>query len=76
MIDVKEKTRRILVCIAAYNESSKIGEIVNRARTYASDVIVCDDGSIDDTAKEAQTAGATVIRHSVNKGYGLSLIHI
>jgi glycosyltransferase involved in cell wall biosynthesis len=69
----KKNTSRILVCIAAYNESSKIGEIVNRARTYASEVIVCDDGSIDDTGKEAQTAGATVIRHSVNKGYGSAI---
>jgi glycosyltransferase involved in cell wall biosynthesis len=62
-----------LVCIAAYNESSKIGKIVNRARTYASEVIVCDDGSIDDTANEAQAAGATVIRHSINKGYGSAI---
>jgi glycosyltransferase involved in cell wall biosynthesis len=59
-----------LVCIPAYNVSSKIGEIVNRARPYASEVIVCDDGSGDDTAREAQAAGATVIRHRVNKGYG------
>jgi glycosyltransferase involved in cell wall biosynthesis len=73
LADPKKNTSRILVCIAAYNESSKIGEIVNRARTYASEVIVCDDGSIDDTGKEAQTAGATVIRHSVNKGYGSAI---
>jgi glycosyltransferase involved in cell wall biosynthesis len=59
-----------LVCIPAYNVSSKIGEIVSRARLYASEVIVCDDGSGDDTARKAEAAGATVIRHRVNKGYG------
>lgn len=73
LIDLKKNTSRILVCIPAYNESSKIGKIVNRARAYASEVIVCDDGSTDETAKEAQTAGATVIRHSVNKGYGSAI---
>jgi glycosyltransferase involved in cell wall biosynthesis len=73
LIDLKKNTSRILVCIPAYNESSKIGKIVNTARAYASEVIVCDDGSTDDTAKEAQTAGATVIRHSVNKGYGSAI---
>jgi glycosyltransferase involved in cell wall biosynthesis len=73
LIDLKKNTSRILVCIPAYNESSKIGKIVNRARAYASEVIVCDDGSTDETAKEAQTAGAIVIRHSVNKGYGSAI---
>jgi glycosyltransferase involved in cell wall biosynthesis len=73
LVDLKKNTSRILVCIPAYNESSKIGKIVNRARAYASEVIVCDDGSTDETAKEAQTAGAIVIRHSVNKGYGSAI---
>ncbi len=66
-------TARVLVCIPAYNESRRIAEVVNRARAYASEVIVCDDGSIDNTAAEAQAAGATVIRHSVNKGYGSAI---
>jgi glycosyltransferase involved in cell wall biosynthesis len=73
VIDPKKGAYRILVCIPAYNESSKIGNIVNRARAYASEVIVCDDGSTDDTAREAQAAGATVIRHSINKGYGSTI---
>jgi hypothetical protein len=64
---------RILVCIPAYNESDEIGKIVNRARAYASEVIVCDDGSTDDTARVAQAAGATVMRHRANKGYGFAI---
>jgi glycosyltransferase involved in cell wall biosynthesis len=71
--DLKNDDRIIVVCIPAYNESRKIGEIVNRARAYASEVIVCDDGSKDDTAVEAQMAGATVIRHKINKGYGSAI---
>ena len=34
----------------------------------AVEVIVVDDGSVDDTAKTAAAAGATVIRHAANRG--------
>lgn len=73
LIDSNKNTSRVLVCIPAYNESHRIGDIVSRARAYASEVIVCDDGSVDDTARHAQAAGATVIRHKVNKGYGSAI---
>ena len=73
MVPREKYTAQVLICIPAYNESGKIGEVVNRARTYASEVIVCDDGSTDNTTREAQEAGATVIRHSVNKGYGTAI---
>lgn len=73
LVDLEKSASRVLVCIPAYNESSRIANIVSRARAYASEVIVCDDGSRDDTTKEAQTAGATVIRHSANKGYGSAI---
>jgi glycosyltransferase involved in cell wall biosynthesis len=72
-VGLKKDATKVLVCIPAYNEAIRIGEIVKRARAYASEVIVCDDGSTDDTAREAQAAGATVIRHRVNKGYGSAL---
>jgi len=34
---------------------------------------VCDDGSVDDTAKVARSEGATVISHPKNKGYGSAI---
>ena len=37
------------------------------------EVIVVDDGSTDNTAKVAKLAGATVIRHDENKGYGAAI---
>lgn len=37
------------------------------------DVVVIDDGSPDDTAREASRAGADVVRHPFNLGYGNSL---
>jgi glycosyltransferase involved in cell wall biosynthesis len=61
---------RVLVCIPAYNEARNIYHIIKKAKAYASEIIVCDDGSVDNTEETAKAAGATVIRHPINKGYG------
>lgn len=37
------------------------------------EIIVVDDGSSDDTAERAAAAGARVLRHRQNRGYGASL---
>lgn len=63
-----------LACIPAYNEQSHIEELIESAKIYVDKVIVCDDGSTDDTAKIAKKAGATVISHKTNKGYGAAII--
>ena len=36
-------------------------------------VLVVDDGSIDDTVEIAEAAGATVVAHGMNKGYGAAI---
>jgi glycosyltransferase involved in cell wall biosynthesis len=64
---------RIIVCIPAFNEAKNIGPIVNNAKQYATEVIVCDDGSADGTYDAAKAAGALVIRHPVNRGYGAAI---
>ncbi len=64
---------RVLAGIPAYNEARYVGSIVLQARQYVNEVIVVDDGSSDNTAKVAELAGATVIRHSENKGYGAAI---
>lgn len=63
----------VLVGIPAYNEASSIESVVKDAMKYADDVIVVDDGSTDDTATVAREAGATVIIHEENTGYGAAL---
>ena len=55
-----------VVCIPAYNEEGKIKEVVKKALPYVDKVIVCDDGSTDDTAILAKKAGAIVISHETN----------
>ena len=57
----------------AYNEARTIGAIIQKAKNYAAEVIVYDDGSVDNTEEVAKTAGATVIRSPSNKGYGVAI---
>jgi glycosyltransferase involved in cell wall biosynthesis len=64
---------RIIVAIPAYNEEQFIAEVVRKARKFVDQVIVVDDGSTDSTARVAEAAGAMVINHGVNKGYGESI---
>lgn len=58
-----------IVAIPCYNEEKTIGSVVLAAKKYA-EVIVVNDGSTDRSAELAQLAGALVINHPHNKGYG------
>lgn len=62
---------RIFVVLAAYNEAQKIGGVLESlfAAGY-SNVLVCDDGSKDQTTEIARKAGAVVVRHPINRGAG------
>jgi glycosyltransferase involved in cell wall biosynthesis len=68
-----ERHAKILVCIPAYNEEKNIANIVRKARNHADEVIVCNDGSSDNTAKFAIQEGASVINHPKNYGYGKTI---
>ena len=61
------------IIIPAYNEAATIYEIVHRARQQVDRVIVVDDGSYDDSAVQAEAAGAVVLRQPLNQGKGASL---
>jgi len=64
---------KILVAIPAFNEGPTIGSVVLKARQFASEVVVVDDGSVDDTAETAALAGAHVIQHARNLGKGVAI---
>ena len=62
----------IIALIPAYEEGPRIGAVVEAARRHVP-VVVVDDGSTDDTAEQAEAAGATVIRQVPNAGKGAAL---
>ena len=64
-----------LVVIPAYNEHGRIGEIVRAVKRIlpSTNVLVINDCSLDDTGREASEAGATVVSHPINLGYGAAL---
>ena len=60
-------------CIPAYNEEDTISDLVKSAKKFVDKVIVCDDGSTDDTLNNAKLAGAEIISHKKNQGYGAAI---
>ena len=73
VIDQAGKTLSIV--LPAYNEAAIIGTIVQRLRDLypEADLVVVDDNSQDDTAKNANEAGARVVRHHYNMGNGAAI---
>lgn len=52
---------QFMIVIPAYNEVEHISQVVSTARSYLP-VLVVDDGSVDETARLAEAAGAEVLR--------------
>lgn len=66
---------RTALVIPAYREAGRVGAVVRavHAQGLGLDVLVVDDGSPDATAAEARSAGAIVVSHPYNLGYGCAL---
>jgi len=63
-----------LACIPAFNQEKTIGKLVKDCLLHVDEVVVCDDGSTDNTSVAAEKNGAEVVRHEKNYGYGAALI--
>lgn len=69
----------VSVVIPAYNEGAHVAsqvrdvERVLKTTGWTYEIIVVDDGSKDDTAVQADTTGARVLRRVRNRGYGAGL---
>ena len=63
----------VWLVIPLYNEGSVIADVVTDARRTFANVVCVDDGSRDDSAVQAERAGAVLIRHPVNLGQGAAL---
>ena len=64
---------KIVACIPVYNEESVIAKVVQNCLKKVDEVIVCDDGSIDNTVQMASEAGAYVLKHDKNRGKGAAI---
>lgn len=62
----------VFALIPGYQEGPRIGAVVQAAAIHLP-VLVVDDGSMDDTAAQAEAAGATLIRQVPNQGKGAAL---
>jgi glycosyltransferase involved in cell wall biosynthesis len=73
------KQDTVSVVIPAYNEVDGVAGVVEHLKEVLSEanleyeIIIVDDGSTDGTPDAAHKAGAHVIQHEENRGYGASL---
>ena len=71
--------KEVSIIIPAYNEEPQIGPVLKELRALFvkndinGEILVVDDGSTDATARAEKAAGARVIRHRSNRGYGAAL---
>jgi glycosyltransferase involved in cell wall biosynthesis len=72
-------TDSVSIVIPAYNEEPGVAHVLEelrqvlKANGISGEILVVDDGSRDGTAREAFRAGAHVVRHRGNRGYGAAL---
>lgn len=66
---------RPVLVIPAWNEAERLPRVLAEVAREAPgfECVVVDDGSLDATARVAEAAGARVLRHPFNLGYGAAL---
>lgn len=64
-----------LVIIPAYNEENQVASVIRGIKEHLplAEVLIVDDGSSDRTPQVATEAGAKVLSHPFNLGYGAAL---
>ncbi|AUB55358.1 MULTISPECIES: glycosyltransferase [Methanobacterium] len=70
-----KKPMTVSVILPAYNEEKTVASVIKtvQALNYVDEIIVVNDGSLDDTEQVAKEAGATVISHTKNRGKGAAI---
>ena len=70
-----EPKKKILVILPAWNEEEKIASVIQQVKAEIPEakILVINDGSTDQTEPKALAAGAKVLSHPFNMGYGVAL---
>ena len=77
--EIPKELGMVSIIIPAYNEENAIVETIDQVRDvmsasqYDYELIIVDDGSTDLTGERARKAGARVVDHEENQGYGAGL---
>ena len=72
-------THPVSVVLPVFNEERAVAAEIEKiqrvldSRGIVYEIIVVDDGSVDQSGERAAEAGAGVIRHVENRGYGASI---
>ena len=74
MTSKNQKTKPFIVaCIPALNEEKTIAQTIEKTRKYVDQIIICDDGSTDNTAELVKQTEAVLLHHEKNMGKGKAL---
>jgi polyprenyl-phospho-N-acetylgalactosaminyl synthase len=65
----------LFIVIPTFNEGKSIRETIIKVKgeTPEANIVVVDDGSIDNTFKQVKETGVKVLRHVINRGQGATL---
>lgn len=64
---------KVIIGMPAYNEERSVASMILQAKEYADQVLVVNDGSTDNTVRVSKLAGAEVVSHDRNRGYGSAI---
>ncbi len=64
---------KIFCIIPAYNEEKNISRVIEEVRPQVDEIVVVDDGSLDNTYDLINQLPVTVLRHLINRGQGAAL---
>ena len=64
---------KIVVGLPAYNEEKNIASVITQLKKIDAQIIVCNDGSSDQTGSISEAMGVIVVNHPKNLGYGAAI---
>ncbi len=69
---MNDQNAKTVIVIPAYNEAKVLTQVLSELINYfsADNIVVVDDGSVDETYQVAKEKGIKVMRHFINRGAG------